>query len=252
MYIIDSHCHLDRLDWSTALLHAKENHVYEYLCVGIDLENFPTILKIAQTQENVYASVGVHPTEHEGEVVDQAHVYDLAQHPEVIAIGETGLDYFHCTGDLTWQKDRFRTHIAIAKTMKKPLIIHTRDAREDTIRIMREESANSIGGVMHCFTETKAMAKQALDLNFYISFSGIITFKNASALQEVAQYVPLDRMLVETDSPYLAPTPFRGKPNQPAYTRYVVEKIAELRQLSPEVVAEQTTENFRRLFKSIK
>lgn len=249
MYIIDSHCHLDRLDWPAALLRAKEHHVYEYLCVCIDLENFPIIRNIAQIQKNVYISVGVHPTEREGQVVDPQELLYLANHPEVIAIGETGLDYVHCTGDISWQQERFRTHIAVAKILKKPLIIHTRDAREDTIHIMRQENADTIGGVMHCFTETKAMAQQALDLNFYISFSGIVTFKNATVLQEVAQYVPLDRILVETDAPYLAPAPYRGKPNEPAYTRYVVEKIAELRQLSPEVIAEHTTENFRRLFK---
>lgn len=248
MYIIDSHCHLDRLDWPTALLHAKENHVYEYLCVCIDLDNFPAILNIAQTEKNVYASVGVHPTEHEGQAVSKHALLALAQHAEVIAIGETGLDYFHCKGEMTWQQERFRTHIAVANIIKKPLIIHTREARDDTIQIMREENAGAIGGVMHCFTETKEMAKQALDLNFYISFSGIVTFKNATALQEIAQYVPLDRILVETDAPYLAPAPFRGKTNQPAYTRYVVEKIAELRGISAEKVAAQTTKNFRQLF----
>jgi len=248
MYIIDSHCHLDRLDWSTALLHAKENHVYEYLCVCIDLENFPAILNIAETEKNVYASVGVHPTEHQEQAVSEKSLLTLAQHPNVIAIGETGLDYFHCKGEMTWQQERFRRHIGVANIIKKPLIIHTREARDDTIQIMREENASAIGGVMHCFTETKEMAKQALDLNFYISFSGIVTFKNATALQEVAQYVPMDRILVETDSPYLAPVPFRGQTNQPAYTRYVVEKIAELRGISAERVAEQTTKNFRQLF----
>lgn len=255
MYIIDSHCHLDRLDLSShdnqlshALSHAKKNHVHQFLCVCIDLENFPAILAIAQEHENVYASVGVHPTEHEGKIFHEETLLALAQHKEVIAIGETGLDYFHCKGDITWQQNRFRTHITVAKSIKKPLIIHTRDAREDTIAIMKEMQADKIGGVMHCFTETIEMAKQALDLNFYISFSGIVTFKNAKALQEVAQYVPLDRMLVETDSPYLAPMPFRGKPNEPAYTRYVVDKLAELRGISPEMIAEQTTQNFFRLF----
>ena len=192
--------------------------------------------------------MGVHPTEHQEQAVSEKSLLTLAQHPNVIAIGETGLDYFHCKGEMTWQQERFRRHIGVANIIKKPLIIHTREARDDTIQIMREENASAIGGVMHCFTETKEMAKQALDLNFYISFSGIVTFKNATALQEVAQYVPMDRILVETDSPYLAPVPFRGQTNQPAYTRYVVEKIAELRGISAERVAEQTTKNFRQLF----
>ena len=255
MYIVDSHCHLDRVDLTLAdnkleniLLNAKANNVEYFLCVCIDLENFPQVLGIAEQYPNVCASVGVHPTEQGGKEPSIEELIDLASHKKVIAIGETGLDYFHCKGDIEWQKNRFRTHIEAAKQIQKPLIIHTRDAREDTISIMRESHAEQAKGVMHCFTESIEIARQALDLGFYISFSGIVTFKNAKELQEVAQFVPLDRILVETDSPYLAPVPHRGKSNQPAYTYYVAEKIAELKNISIEQVAQATTHNFFKLF----
>lgn len=256
MKIVDSHCHLDRLDLTEydnklngALAKAKELHVTQMLCVCIDLNNFEAVWNIAQAHSNIHASVGVHPTEQNHPEVTYDQLIELAKKDKVIAIGETGLDYFHCEGDITWQQERFRTHIKAAITAEKPLIIHTRDAREDTIKIMQEESAAKCGGVMHCFTETWEMAQAAIEMGFYISFSGIVTFKNAKELQAVAQKVPLDKMLIETDSPYLAPTPYRGKSNQPAYTYYVAEKIAELRDTSIEKIAEATTKNYYKLFK---
>lgn len=255
MYIVDSHCHLDRVDLSEAdnkleniLLNASDKFVKYFLCVCIDLENFSQVFDIAKQYPNISASVGVHPTEQNGEEPTLEKLITLANHEKIIAIGETGLDYFHCKGDVTWQQERFRVHIEAAKKIQKPLIIHTRDAREDTIQIMRDSQADQARGVMHCFTETIEMARQALDLGFYISFSGIVTFKSAKELQEVAKFVPLDRILIETDSPYLAPVPHRGKSNQPAYTYYVAEKIAELRNISIEQVAEATTNNFFELF----
>lgn len=259
MQLIDSHCHLDRLELTPyngqlqgAITAAAQQGVSHMLCVSIDLEHYPAVLASAEQFTNVYASVGVHPNEREGQEPDVASLVDFAQHPKVIAIGETGLDYFRSEGDLEWQRQRFRTHIAAAKQAGKPLIIHMRDATLDTLAIMREENAADIGGVMHCFTEDWDTAKAALDLNFYISFSGIVTFKTATILQEVARQVPLDRMLVETDSPYLAPVPFRGKSNQPAYVRQVAEFIAQLRQVPVETIAKSTTANFFRLFNTAK
>ena len=253
--LIDSHCHLDQLDLTPhngkldkALANAKTHGVGHFLCVCIDLEHFPDVLKIAEQYDNVYASVGLHPNEKVNAEPTVAELIKLAQHPKVIAIGETGLDYYRTEGDVSWQQERFRHHIQAALEVKKPLIVHSRQAREDTIRILKEEGADKIGGVMHCFTENWEMAQQAIALNFYISFSGIVTFKNAHELQEVAKQVPLNKMLVETDSPYLAPNPYRGKPNEPAYVRYVAEYIAELRQLNFAAVAEQTTKNFKELF----
>jgi len=220
------------------------------LCVCIDLEHFADVLTPARQHDNIFASVGVHPNEQEGQEPDVATLVELANDPDVIAIGETGLDYFRSEGDLDWQRDRFRTHIAAAKQTGKPLIIHMREATADTLRLMREESAGDIGGVMHCFAEDWDAAKAALDMDFYISFSGIVTFNSAKTLKEVAKQVPLERMLVETDSPYLAPTPYRGKSNQPAYVKYVAEHIAALRGTRLEAISEATTENFFRLFKS--
>lgn len=255
MKLVDSHCHLDCLDFTKddlpasldeALDSAKAEHIEAFLCVSITLEHFPNVLKIAQSYPNIYASVGVHPTEQEGEEPSAERLLSLADDSNIIAIGETGLDYYWLKDKPEWQRDRFRTHIQVAKTCEKPLIIHTRDAKEDTIRIMKEEGASK--GVMHCFTEDYAMAKQAIDLGFYISFSGIVSFKNAKALHEVAQKVPTDRILVETDCPYLAPVPHRGKTNQPAYVKHVAEHIAMLRNESVEQVAEYTTQNFNTLF----
>lgn len=253
--LVDSHCHLDRLDLTPfdgqldgALAQASAAGVSHMLCVCIDLEHFDDVLKPAKAHANIFASVGVHPNEELEQEPDVNTLAELARDSKVVAIGETGLDYYWNKGDLEWQRERFRTHIAAAKQSNKPLIIHMRDATVDTLKVMREESAGDIGGVMHCFVEDWETAKQAMDLNFYISFSGIVTFKNAVELQEVAKKMPLDRMLVETDSPYLAPVPFRGKPNQPAYVKYVAERIAELRGVSVENICEQTSDNFFNLF----
>ena len=254
-FLVDSHCHLDRLDLAPfngqlakALQAAAEQGVGHMLCVCIDLEHFQDVLQPAREFDFVSASVGVHPNETEGHEPTVDELVKLADDDQVVAIGETGLDYFRSEGDLEWQRERFRTHIAAAKQCGKPLIIHMRDAAEDTLRILKEEKADEIGGVMHCFTESRETAKQALDLNFMISFSGIVTFNSAQELKEVAKIVPADRMLVETDSPYLAPVPYRGKSNQPAYVRQVAEHLAELRQSSLEEIAEQTTSNYFSLF----
>ena len=253
--IIDSHCHLNMLNLEAfdgsldnALQAARDKGVQQFLCVSVTLDKLHELVAIAEQYDDVLMSVGVHPSEEVKQEPTVAELLQLAQHPKVVAIGETGLDYYYNKGDLTWQRDRFRTHIQAAKQCNKPIIIHTRDAREDTIAIMREEAANECGGVMHCFTETWEMAQQALELGFYISFSGIVTFKNAKALQEVAKLVPLERMLIETDAPFLAPVPHRGKPNHPANVYHVAEFIAELRGLSLQEIAQATTANFKRLF----
>jgi len=252
MSLVDSHCHIDfdplypRID--DVLANARDNDVDYLLCVSVNLEDFPRVLALAEQHAHIFASVGVHPNEREGREPDVKELVRLADHPWVVAIGETGLDYFRSEGDLDWQRDRFRRHIQAARQSGKPLIIHSRDAPEDTIRLMTEENAGEAGGVMHCFAEDWTMAEQALALGFYVSFSGIVTFKNARAVQEVAQKAPLDRILVETDSPYLAPVPYRGKTNEPAYVKHTAEYIAELRGLDYEEVAEVTSANFFRLF----
>ena len=251
--LVDSHCHLNfepmdqQLD--QVLQRAKENHVDFMLCVSVNLEHYPEVLALAEQHSNIFASVGVHPNEQSGADPDAETLIKLAQHERVVAIGETGLDYFRSTGDMTWQHNRFRNHIQAAKSVNKPLIIHTRDAAEDTMRILEEEGAEQCGGVMHCFVENWDIAKRALDLGFYISLSGIVTFKNAKDLQDVAKQLPLDRILVETDSPYLAPVPYRGKSNEPAYVLHVARFLAELRGENYEQIAEQTTNNFFNLFK---
>lgn len=251
MYI-DSHCHLNfpelAEDLEQVLLNMQESHVSHALCVSVDLERLPEILKLAEAHENIFASVGVHPDYELPVEPQQAEIVQLARHPKVVAIGETGLDYYRLKGDLEWQRNRFRTHIRSAIEVNKPLIIHTRSAAEDTLRIMREENADKAGGVMHCFTESLDVALAAIDLNFYISFSGIVTFKNAVSLKEVAKRIPLERILVETDSPYLAPVPHRGKLNQPAYVKFVAQEIASLRGISPEEVGLATSMNFKKLF----
>ena len=229
-----------------------DSQVGHALCVSVTLDKFPEVLKLAELYDNFYASVGVHPDYEDIEEPSVGALVSLAQHPKIVAIGETGLDYFRLTGDLEWQRERFRTHIRAAILANKPLIIHTRSAAEDTIRIMREEGANKVGGVMHCFTENLEVALQAIELGFYISFSGIVTFKNATQIKEVAQAIPLDKILVETDSPYLAPVPFRGKTNQPAYVKYVAQEIANLRGISLDAVMQATTQNFFTLFKHAK
>lgn len=251
--LVDSHCHINFSDLASnmpALRAAMaENAVGHALCVSVTLKDFPAVLAVAEAHDNIFASVGVHPDYEDEPFFTADDLVKLAQHPKVIAIGETGLDYFRLTGDLEWQRERFRTHIRAAIAADRPLIIHTRSAAEDTIRIMREESAERIGGVMHCFTESLEVAEQAMALGFYISFSGIVTFKNAGALKEVARQIPLDRVLVETDSPYLAPIPFRGKTNQPAYVKHVAEEVARLRGISLEELSEATTRNFFTLFR---
>jgi len=249
---VDSHCHLNFHELSDNLDEVLENmrnsKVSRALCVGVTLEAFPEILDLAERHPHIYASVGVHPDHQEGGEPTQARLVELAQHPKVVAIGETGLDYYRLEGDLEWQCERFRVHIRAARECNKPLIIHTREAAQDTLRIMAEEGADHIGGVMHCFTESLEVAEAAMAMNFHISFSGIVTFKKALQVKEVASRIPLERMLIETDSPYLAPVPFRGKLNQPAYVKYVAKEIAELRGVSVEQIASVTTANFHRLF----
>lgn len=249
MFLADSHCHLDMLEGevNTYLARAQEQGVRYILNVCVALADFPAVLKTAEAHDFISASVGLHPNE-QNEEIDLPTLIKLAQPEKIVAIGETGLDYFRSAGDLSWQHERFRTHIRAAKQVQKPIIVHTRQAKEDTLRIMREEGAEQVGGVMHCFTEDWAMAKQALEMGFYISFSGIVTFKNAATIQEVARQVPLDRMLIETDAPYLAPNPERGKANEPAYMRHTAKYLANLRNLSLDVFAEKTTDNFFRLF----
>lgn len=257
MYLVDSHCHLDQLDLtshqgdlSNALIDAKNQGVGHMLCVSITLQDFPEILRIAKSYPEVSASVGLHPNEeavpHEPTAEE---LVALANDDKMVAIGETGLDYFRSTGDVEWQRERFRQHIRAARKANKPLIVHSRQAKQDTLQILREEDASSIGGVLHCFTEDWQMACDAMDLNFYISFSGIVTFQNAKDIQAVAKQMPLEYMLIETDSPYLAPVPYRGKSNEPAYVRHVAEFIANLRGINVVELAEKTTENFFRCFK---
>lgn len=251
--LVDSHCHLNFPELLNNLpaikLAMQDNQVGHALCISVTLPDFPQVLALAESNDNFYASVGVHPDYENIEEPTLESLLTLASHPKVIAIGETGLDYFRLTGDLEWQRTRFRTHIRAAISSGKPLVIHTRNAAEDTLRIMREENAQKVGGVMHCFTENLEVALQAIELGFYISFSGIITFKNALIIKEVAKNIPLNRILVETDSPYLAPTPHRGKINQPSYVKHVAEEVAKLRGVSLEEVSVATTDNFFRLFK---
>ncbi len=255
LMLVDSHCHLDfpelagQLDAVLALM--RSNDVAYALSVSVTLEDFPKIRTIAEVNAHIFASVGVHPDHADAPVVTVEQLKTLADHPKVVAIGETGLDYFRLTGDLEWQRERFRTHIRAAREICKPLIIHTRSAAEDTLRLMREELAADIGGVMHCFTESWEVAEAAMEMGFYISFSGIVTFKNALQLKDVAQRVPLDRMLIETDSPFLAPVPHRGKTNQPGFVRHVAEEIGRLRGISFDEVCAATSANFGRLFKCI-
>jgi len=250
--LVDSHCHLDfpelAGDLPAIFATMRDNEVSAALCVSVTLEDFPKVLALAEQHDHLYASVGVHPDYPDLNEPTVDELVELARHPRVVAIGETGLDYYRLTGDLEWQRERFRTHIRAARIARKPLIIHTRAAAEDTLRIMREENAGEAGGVMHCFTESWQTAQGALDMGFYISFSGIVTFKNAKELKEVARKVPGERLLVETDSPYLAPVPFRGKTNQPGWVKHVAEEVAALRGCSYPEMARQTTRNFNRLF----
>jgi TatD DNase family protein len=254
---IDSHCHLDFPELEayrdSILKLMQANAVTHALTISTTLKTFPAVRAVAEANAHIWCSAGVHPDEqvddHEATIEE---LLAMADHPKVVAIGETGLDYFRLTEPLDWQRERFRTHIRAARTTGKPLVVHTRNASADTLRIMREEGAAEVGGVMHCFTETQEVAETALAMNFYISFSGIVTFNSAKALKEVAKTVPLERMLIETDSPYLAPTPHRGKLNQPGFVKHVAEHIAQLRGIPVEEVARATTANFFRLFRHAK
>lgn len=255
---VDSHCHInfeglaERLP--ELLENMREHQVTHALCVSVDLETLPSVLDIAAAYDNVFASVGVHPDHEAAREPSVAELIELARHPKVVAIGETGLDYYRLEGrsiaDMEWQRERFRTHIRAARAAMKPLIVHTRASADDTLSIMAQEGAEIPGGVMHCFTEPWAVAERALAQNFHISLSGIVTFKSATDVQDVARRVPTDRLLIETDSPYLAPVPYRGKPNEPAYVSYVGRFIAQLREMPEVELAATTTRNFFRLFAS--
>ncbi len=253
--LVDSHCHLDRLAFDQiegglagALAQARAAGVGRFLCVAINLDAYPAMRALVEPFPEIAVSVGVHPTDGDGSVPELAQLVELGRDPRVVAIGETGLDYYYGGEQREHQLAMFRLHVQVARAVNKPLIVHTRDARADTLAVLREEGADQVGGVMHCFTEDWDTAKAALELGFYISLSGIVTFKNAEALREVARQVPADRLLVETDSPYLAPVPKRGRSNQPAYVRYVAEFLAELRGVPFAELARSTTENYFRLF----
>lgn len=253
MQLIDSHCHLnftglaDRLP--DVLQHMAEQNVVQALAISVSKKSFAEVLAIAESHEHIYASVGVHPDDPEEENFSISEMVAHARHPKVVGIGETGLDYYWCKGDLSWQQQRFAEHIEAANQSGLPLIVHTREAADDTMSMLKNHQAHA--GVIHCFTEDVRVAKLALDLGFYISFSGIVTFKNAPLIQEAARYVPIDRILVETDAPFLAPVPKRGKPNEPAYVRHTAEFIAAQRQLPIEEFAAASCENFYRLFSKV-
>jgi TatD DNase family protein len=251
MYV-DSHCHLDfpelAADLPALLAAMAAARVTHALCIAVNLPDWPAVHALAMAHPNLYASVGVHPDAEGTPEPTVEGLVALAARPKVVAIGETGLDYYRLQGDLGWQRERFRIHIRAARMAGRPLVVHTRAAAADTLSIMRDEGARDAGGVMHCFTESAEVARAALDLGFHISFSGIVTFRNAHELKDVARNVPLDRLLIETDSPYLAPVPFRGKRNQPAYVPHVAAEIARLRGVSPEDIARATTSNCFRLF----
>jgi len=254
--LVDSHCHLDFPEFEGEIEKVRndmQTHgVGHALCVSVNLSGWERVHDLAQKFDNFYASVGVHPDQAPkpggSDALTVEELVRRTRNPKVVAIGETGLDYYRQSGDLEWQRQRFRTHIRAARETGLPLIIHTREAARDTLDIMRDEGADRVGGVMHCFTETADVAEAAIALNFYVSFSGIVTFKNALEIKEVARHVPLDRLLVETDAPYLAPVPFRGKTNHPALVRYVAEEIARLRGMSFDAIADATTANFFTLF----
>lgn len=250
---VDSHCHLDfpelvaQLD--DVLERMQRNAVERALCISVTLPDFPAVRALAEAHPQLWATVGVHPDYPQTDEPDVERLFALADHPRILAIGETGLDYYRLTGDLEWQRERFRVHIRAARRCGKPLIVHTRSAAADTLRILREEGAEAVGGVMHCFTEDWETAAAAMDLGFMISFSGIVTFKSAQALRDVAVRVPHDRLLIETDAPYLAPVPHRGKTNEPAFVRHVGEFLANLRGEPVAQLADRTTANFHRLFR---
>src|SRR5258708_574126 len=250
--LVDSHCHLDFPDFDGKMAEIREemraNGVTHALCISVNLAGFPKVLGLAEAHDNFLATVGVHPDHEDRTAVDRARLVELAHHPRVVAIGDTGLDYYGVSGDLEGQRERFRAHIRAGRECGKPLVIHTRQGAEDTLTIMREEGAGEVGGVMHCFTESQAVAEAAVALGFHISLSGIVTFKNAGALRDVARWVPPERLLVETDSPYLAPVPHRGKTNRPGLVRHVGEEVARLRCIPLPQLARVTTRNFFNLF----
>lgn len=253
--LVDSHCHLDRLDldpydgdFTAMMAAARAAGVSHILCIGVDLESFPDVLAIAEQWPNVHATVGVHPLYKESREPDVAELVSLAAHPRVVAIGETGLDYFYAKGETEWQRRRFIAHIHAARETGLPLVIHTRDAREDTIALLREHGGGEVRGVLHCFTESLEMALQGIELGFYVSFSGIVTFRNAGNLREMAAQLPLERILIETDAPWLAPVPYRGKGNEPRYVSEVARCIAAERQMPVEDLINATRENYFRLF----
>ncbi|MBK8893131.1 MAG: TatD family hydrolase [Propionivibrio sp.] len=250
--LVDSHCHIDFPELAENLPQLldlmQKNKVGCAVCIGVNLEDLPRILSLAEAHPNIFASVGVHPEAADAREPTLDELVNLARHPKVIAIGETGLDYYWHKDAPEWQRERFRTHIRAAIEAGKPLVIHNREATSDTLRLLSEEGAGQVGGIMHCFTENWDVAKAALALGFHISLSGIVTFRNALIIKDVARRVPLDRLLIETDSPYLAPMPYRGKTNQPGYVVHVAEEIARLRNISFEEVARATTDNFFRLF----
>jgi TatD DNase family protein len=251
--LVDSHCHLDFDEFRDripeVLAEMAGAGVSHALCISVTLSEFPRVKALAEAHENLFATVGVHPDYPDAGAVEVDELVTRADHPKILAIGETGLDYYRLRGDLEWQRDRFRNHIRAARECRKPLVVHSRSAAKDTLRIMREERAGEVGGVMHCFTETLDVARAAVEMGFLISFSGIVTFKNAGDLRETAKSLPIDRILVETDAPYLAPVPHRGKVNQPAFVRFVVDEIARVRDVDPAGIARATTANFASLFK---
>ncbi|MBI2317587.1 MAG: TatD family hydrolase [Betaproteobacteria bacterium] len=251
---VDSHCHLDFPEFEGTMdavrAEMSANGVTHALCVSVSMQEFPKVAALAGAYPNFCASAGVHPDHDAQDLVTEAELLRAAAHPKVVAIGETGLDYYRQSGDLEWQRSRFRLHIRAARQCGKPLIIHTREATADTLRIMREECADQAGGVMHCFTGTREVAEAAMAMGFYISFSGIVTFRKATDLKELARLLPLDRLLIETDSPYLAPAPYRGKTNRPGLVKFVAEEIAKLKGLPVAEVAAATSDNFFRLFKA--
>jgi len=253
MQIVDSHCHINFDELATRLPelleNARQNDVSHMLCVSVNLEDFPQVKALADQYPHIFASVGVHPCYEDVKEPSVEELVEIGSDSNIVAIGETGLDYFRTESqDMTWQRDRFVRHISAAKAVNKPLIIHTRSAVDDTMRMLKEEGADECRGVMHCFAEDWEAAKKALDLGFYISFSGIVTFKSATQVQDVARKCPIDRILVETDSPYLAPVPLRGKLNEPGYVRHTAQYVADLKGLALEELAEKTTANFFDLF----
>lgn len=252
---VDSHCHLDCIDlaefdgdFATLINKTTAAGVEHMLCVSIDMEKYPGMLAQVENYDQISVSVGVHPMAAQDQLLDENQLKRLAAHKKVVAIGETGLDYYYHKGDVTWQQERFRSHIRCANELGKPVIVHTRDASKDTLDILKQERADQCGGVIHCFTESRAFAEKAIELGFMISFSGITTFGNASALRDVARYVPDECLLIETDAPYLAPMPHRGKQNWPGLVSYVAETLAQVRNTTVAHIADITRDNYYRVF----